>query len=61
VGCRAAPLPPPPQGPSHDYWIWWAPIVAGLIALLVISWPRPAALLPRRSVKADALPAARVT
>ena len=49
------------QGPSHDYWIWWAPIVAGLIVLLVISWPRPAALMPRRSVKADALPAARVT
>src|SRR3984885_4013606 len=49
------------QGPPHDSWIWWPPIVPGLIALLVISWPRPAALMPRRSVKADALPAARAT
>jgi hypothetical protein len=49
------------QGPSHDYWIWWAPIVAGLIVLLAISWPRSAALLPGRTVKADELPTARVT
>jgi hypothetical protein len=49
------------QGPSHDYWIWWAPIVAGLILLLVMAWPRPAALMPRRSVPEAELPAARVT
>jgi hypothetical protein len=49
------------QGPSHDYWIWWAPIVAGLIVLLAISWPSSAALLPGRTVKADELPTARVT
>jgi hypothetical protein len=49
------------QGPSHDYWIWWAPIVAGLIVLLVMAWPRTAALMPRRSVREAELPAARVT
>jgi hypothetical protein len=49
------------QGPSHDYWIWWAPIVAGLIVLLVMAWPSAAALEPRRSVNEDELPAARVT
>ena len=49
------------QGPSHDYWIWWAPIVAGLIVLLVIAWPSAAALIPRRSMKDPELPAARVT
>ncbi|HWG02718.1 MAG TPA: hypothetical protein VG164_12850 [Trebonia sp.] len=25
------------QGPSHDVWIWWAPIVAGLAVLLAIA------------------------
>jgi hypothetical protein len=49
------------QGPSHDYWIWWAPIVAGLILLLVMAWPRPAALVPRRSVREAELPTAQVT
>jgi hypothetical protein len=49
------------QGPSHDYWIWWAPIVAGLIVLLVIAWPRAAAFPPRPSIRADELPPARVT
>jgi hypothetical protein len=49
------------QGPSHDYWIWWAPIVAGLIVLLVIAWPRTAALMPRRSVREAELPTVRVT
>ena len=61
AGLLAGALTGAAQGPSHDYWIWWAPIVAGLIALLVMSWPRPSALAPRRSVKADAQPAARVT
>ncbi|HEX4090140.1 MAG TPA: hypothetical protein VHZ33_15615 [Trebonia sp.] len=49
------------QGPSHDYWIWWAPIVAGLILLLVLAWPRPAEDLSRPGVEADELPPARVT
>src|ERR1700733_817008 len=61
AGVLAGGLTAAAQGPSHDYWIWWAPIVAGLVVLLAISWPRPAALMPRRSVKADALPAARAT
>jgi hypothetical protein len=47
AGLLAGGLTGAAQGSSHDYWIWWAPIVAGLIVLLVISWPRPAALTPR--------------
>jgi hypothetical protein len=61
AGVLAGGLTAAAQGPSHDYWIWWAPIVAGLIALLVIAWPSPAALIPRRSVREAGLPAARVT
>lgn len=29
------------QGPSHDVWIWWAPLVAGLILLLALARPWP--------------------
>ena len=29
------------EGPSHAVWIWWAPIVAGLLVLLAACWPRP--------------------
>jgi hypothetical protein len=61
AGLLAGLLTGAAQGPSHDYWIWWAPIVAGLIVLLVISWPRAAAVPPRRSIEADELPSARVT
>ena len=61
AGLLAGLLTGAAQGPSHDYWIWWAPIVAGLVVLLVVSWPSTAALIPRRSVKAAELPAARVT
>jgi hypothetical protein len=61
AGLLAGGLTGAAQGPSHDYWIWWAPIVAGLIVLLVVSWPRAAAFAPRRSIEADELPAARVT
>jgi len=61
AGLVAGGLTAAAQGPSHDYWIWWAPIVAGLIVLLVIAWPRAAALTPRRSMKAAELPAAQVT
>jgi hypothetical protein len=32
------------QGPSHDVWIWWVPLVAGLIVLLVVARPRAFAL-----------------
>jgi len=61
AGLLAGGLTAAAQGPSHDYWIWWAPIVAGLIVLLVIAWPTAAALIPRRSMKDPELPAARVT
>ena len=61
AGLLAGGLTGAAQGPSHDYWIWWAPIVAGLIVLLAMSWPRTAASVPRRSIRAAELPAARVT
>jgi hypothetical protein len=61
AGVLAGGLTAAAQGQSHDYWIWWVPIVAGLIALLVISWPRTAALVPGRTIDADELPTARVT
>jgi hypothetical protein len=41
AGLLAGGLTAAAQGPSHDVWIWWAPIVAGLIVLLAVSWPRP--------------------
>jgi hypothetical protein len=28
------------QGPSHAVWIWWVPIVAGLVVLLALVRPR---------------------
>jgi hypothetical protein len=31
------------QGPSHDVWIWWAPLVAGLAVMLALSYARPKA------------------
>lgn len=38
------------QGPSHAVWIWWVPIVAGLVILLALARPvragRPATLRP---------------
>ena len=40
AGLLAGGLTAAAQGPSHDVWIWWAPIVAGLLVLLAISWPR---------------------
>jgi hypothetical protein len=61
AGLLAGGLTAAAQGPSHDYWIWWAPIVAGLVVLLAISWPSSAALLPGRTVREDELPTARVT
>jgi hypothetical protein len=27
------------QGPSHDWWIWWAPLVAGLVVMLALAVP----------------------
>jgi hypothetical protein len=39
AGLLAGGLTAAAQGPSHAVWIWWAPIVAGLIVLLALSWP----------------------
>jgi hypothetical protein len=27
------------QGSSHDVWIWWVPLVAGLVVLLAVAYP----------------------
>lgn len=27
------------QGPWHSVWAWWVPLIAGLLALLLVSWP----------------------
>jgi hypothetical protein len=40
AGLLAGGLTGAAQGPSHAVWIWWAPLVAGLIVLLALSWPR---------------------
>ena len=42
-GVLAGGLTGAAQGTSHAAWIWWAPLVAGLIVLLAIARPRPAA------------------
>jgi hypothetical protein len=39
TGILAGLLTAAAQGYSHDAWIWWAPIVAGLIVLLALSCP----------------------
>jgi hypothetical protein len=50
AGILAGGLTAAAQGPSHAVWIWWVPIVAGLVVLLVFCWPkasaRSAALVP---------------
>jgi hypothetical protein len=40
AGMLAGGLTAASQGYSHAVWIWWAPLVAGLILLLALSWPR---------------------
>jgi hypothetical protein len=40
AGLLAGGLTAAAQGPSHAVWIWWAPLVAGLVVLLAVSWPR---------------------
>jgi hypothetical protein len=39
VGVLAGGLTAAAQGPSHAVWIWWVPIVAGLVVLLLLSRP----------------------
>jgi hypothetical protein len=40
VGVLGGGLTAAAQGPSHAVWIWWVPIVAGLVVLLALSRPR---------------------
>jgi hypothetical protein len=45
AGLLAGGLTAAAQGPSHAAWIWWAPLVAGLVVLLALAWgPRPGRL-----------------
>jgi hypothetical protein len=37
AGVLAGGLTAAAQGPSHAVWIWWAPIVAGLVVLLALA------------------------
>ena len=39
VGVLAGGLTAAAQGPSHAVWIWWVPIVAGLVVLLALARP----------------------
>ena len=49
AGLLAGGLTAAAQGPSHAVWIWWVPIVAGLVVLLALARPignrEPVALL----------------
>ncbi len=40
AGLVAGGLTAAAQGPSHDVWIWWAPLVAGLVVMLALANPR---------------------
>jgi hypothetical protein len=42
AGILAGGLTAAAQGPSHALWIWWAPIVAGLVVLLALAHPKRA-------------------
>ncbi|HEX8008128.1 MAG TPA: hypothetical protein VF482_17055 [Trebonia sp.] len=41
------------QGPSHDVWIWWFPLVAGLAVLLAVARPRVFAPVRGTTASAD--------
>ncbi len=50
------------QGPSHDVWIWWAPLVAGLAVMLALAYaPRGPDPVPPLTPAATALPQERPT
>lgn len=40
AGLLAGGLTGAAQGPSHTVWIWWVPLVAGLVVLLALTHPR---------------------
>ncbi len=54
AGLVAGGLTAAAQGPSHDVWIWWAPLVAGLAVLLALASPGrllpPSIRQPRRRI-----------
>jgi hypothetical protein len=50
AGILAGGLTGAAQGPSHAAWIWWAPLVGGLIVLLALALPPPA-VTPRKPVE----------
>jgi len=56
AGVLAGGLTAAAQGPSHAVWIWWVPIVAGLVVLLALARPvrakRPAPLLTPSEARA---------
>jgi hypothetical protein len=59
VGVLAGGLTAAAQGPSHAVWIWWVPIVAGLVVLLGLARPRasirPAPLVREPVITREAL------
>jgi hypothetical protein len=55
AGVLAGGLTAAAQGPSHTVWIWWLPIVAGLIVLLALC--RPRRRRPRPSAQPQTPPA----
>jgi hypothetical protein len=56
AGVLAGGLTAAAQGPSHAVWIWWVPIVAGLVVLLALARPvratAPAPLLTPSGARA---------
>jgi hypothetical protein len=51
------------QGPSHDVWIWWAPLVAGLAVMLALAcpWPKTATAPPPLAPAPSTIPEGRPT
>jgi hypothetical protein len=58
AGVLAGGLTAAAQGPSHAVWIWWVPIVAGLVMLLALARPaaslRPAPVVREAAVTSEA-------
>jgi hypothetical protein len=54
AGVLAGGLTAAAQGPSHAVWIWWVPIVAGLVVLLALARPK-ASIRPVGLVRAPAI------
>jgi hypothetical protein len=50
TGLVAGALTTAAQGPSHAVWIWWVPLVAGLVVMLALARPgRATPTVPRRT------------